>query len=208
MKNIFNKLFAAYKVWLNRRRWERASKKAAQIVQQTKEAWLGCENAEMMASWPAVAGTDPGFKIGGGGRKTIMWGTNAILQSPAPTDSLGSGLNWFTVIRASQKPISDRTKLPNGVGVTSTDVFIIDGVQWEVVVRDDSQFESGSVVAINNLVTIVDFAGLFVKNSTPVTLEARIVDPNYEATLKAAGERTLMIENLVLIDSQTTTAAS
>jgi hypothetical protein len=103
----------------------------------------------------------------------------------------------------SQNPILERTKLPQGSGLTSTDIILIDGISTEIVVRDDSQMTPPQ---INTAITIVDAAGWF--GTQGLTYTARIVDPRYEASLKQAGERTLIADNLLLIDSQATGSQS
>ena len=194
MKNLFNKIYEGYKSWLNRRRWQRASKQAARILNQTKAKWPNCEGARMVTDWPAVSGTDAGFLIKG--KTTIMWGTNGIISTPFP-----AGGGFYNVIRASMKPIIDRTKLPNGVGVTSSDVFVQDGVTWEIVVRDDSAL---TPPVIGTTWSVVDIAGLL--GAQGLVYTGRVVEPDYEVSLKAAGERTVMLDNLILIDSQTSGA--
>jgi hypothetical protein len=146
------------------------------------------------STWPPVAGVTPGYTVQG--KTTIRWGTDGLLASPYP-----GGGGFYTVIKMSQNPILDRAKLPQGSGLTSTDVIIIDGVSSEIVVRDDSTMTPPQ---INTLITIVDAAGWF--GIQGITYTARIVDPRYEAALKQPGERTIIADNLLLIDSQTTGA--
>ena len=144
------------------------------------------------ATWPPAAGVTPGFTIKG--KSTILWGTDGLLASPYPTAG-----GFYTVMRMSQNPILDRTKLPQGSGLTSTDIILIDGISTEIVVRDDSTMTPPT---INTTITIVDAAGWF--GTQGLTYTARIVDPRYEAALKQPGERTIIADNLILIDSQTT----
>lgn len=140
--------------------------------------------------WPAVSGATPGYVAKG--KTTIMWGSNATLSTPFP-----SGGGFYTVTKASQKPIQDRTKLPNGNGVTTSDVMITDGVSWDLTVRDDSTF---TPPLTNTTVTVVDLYG-YLGNAGLVYI-ARVLDSNYETGIKQAGERGIQLENLLLVDSQ------
>lgn len=153
------------------------------------------EQQQLTEIWPAVSGTTPGYVAKG--KTTIMWGTNGILSSPFPS----SGGGFYTVIRASEKPIFDRSKIPNGNGVTTSDVFITDGATWELTVRDDSTMTPPT---LNTTASVVDIQGLL--GTQGLVYTARVVDTNYEAALKEPGTRTLMLDNLLLIDSQTSSS--
>ena len=151
------------------------------------------EQQQQTATWPPVANTTTGFAVKG--KTTIQWGTDGILSSPYP----GSG--FYTVTRCNQKPILERTKLPNGTGITTSDIILQDGVTWEITVRDDSGM---TPPVVNTAVTLVDVAGLL--GTQGLTYTARVVDPSYDTGLKQAGERVLACDNLVLIDSQSGSA--
>lgn len=153
------------------------------------------QQQQQTETWPPVSGTTTGFVVKG--KTTIQWGTNGLLSSPYP----GSGGGFYTVTKYNEKPILDRTKLPNGNGVTTSDVMITDGISFELTVRDDS---SMTPPAINATVSIVDAAGLL--GTAGLVYTARVLDHNYDTALKQAGERVLMCENLLLIDSQTGSA--
>lgn len=153
------------------------------------------EQQQLTASWPPVSGTTPGFTVKGAG--TIRWGTDGLLNSPYP-----AGGGFYVVTKFDQKPIIDRSKLPNGTGITTTDVFLVDGATTEITVRDDSLM--GTPPAINSNVTIVDAVGQL--GAVGNTYSARVVDNGYGTAPKQAGERTLVCDNLVGIDSQTSSA--
>lgn len=139
--------------------------------------------------FPPTSGTTPGFIAKG--KTTILWGTDGLLSSPFP-----GGGGFYTVLRFSEKPIVDRTKLPNGSGLTSSDIFITDGIAFELTVRDDTTMAPPN---IGTTVTVVDAAGLY--GATNLVYTARVVDNSWESSSKQAGERTIMADNLVLIDN-------
>jgi hypothetical protein len=190
MKKLFNAIKCLLCSWVLTRRWRKAQRQAAKIIRRTKQKYPNSEGIYAADSWPPTSGTSTGYKATG--RTTIKWGTEGILSSPYPS------AGFYTVIRCPEKQLVDRTNLPNGTGITSTRVTLIDGVQWEVTVRDDSNMTpptSGTTVSI------VDVGGLL--GTAGLVWTATVIDSAYEANLKAAGERSILVENLVLIDSQT-----
>lgn len=197
MKKLFKQIAGYFKTWNARRRYERCVKQAGKILASSKskfnQSYPGCEGAMMTATWPPVSGTTPGFTVKSDGKTTIQWGTDGLLSSPFP-----SGGGFFTVTKFSEKPILDRTKLSNGTGLTTSDIILTDGMTWEVTVRDDSGMTAPTV---NSTVSVVDAAGYLGTVGNVYT--ARVVDPNYDTALKQAGERVLVCDNLLLIDSQT-----
>lgn len=190
MKKLFNKIKRSFNLWLMRRRWARAQRQAAAILRRTKRRYPNSDGIYAADTWPPTSGTSTGYKATG--KTTIMWGTEGILSSPYPATG------FYTVIRCNQKSLIDRTNLPNGTGITSTRVLLNDGEQWEITVRDDSSMTPPTSSSTANLVDVAGHLGVQGKVYT-----CTIIDSAYEANLKAAGERTLLVENLVLIDSQT-----
>ena len=137
------------------------------------------------------------------GVTTIVWGTVDLLANiggVAMSGSLG------VVTRFSERPIVDNIKLPQGDGLTSTRVQIIDGNQWDITVRDDSRITKRP--KIGNTVLIYDAAGFITDGAggTPTSYIATIVEANYEVAPKQAAEFTITVENLTLItESQVAT---
>jgi hypothetical protein len=105
------------------------------------------------------------------------------------------------VLRFNERVLLDNIKLPNGTGVTSTRVLIRDGVEFTLTVRDDTQM---SPPAIGGTISIVDAAGLL--GTVGLVYLATVIEPNYETAPKQAGERVILAENLILVDSQNSTA--
>lgn len=143
-------------------------------------------------AWPPTPNSTTGFEADG--VTTIRWGTEGLLQGSLPPIS---ATGYYVVLRFNQKELSENIKLPQGSGLTSTRVRIRDGVQWAITVRDDTQM---TAPICGDLLTIVDGSGML--GDVGLTYSARVVENDYETAVKQAGERVLMLENLVLIESQ------
>jgi hypothetical protein len=139
--------------------------------------------------WPPPVNATTGLAVQG--VTTIRWGTDGLLQSPKPS------VGYYTVLRFNQRPLVDSQKLPNGSGVTTTRVMVIDGVEFDITVRDDTRM---TPPAPGGVVSIVDAGGLL--GTVGLVYTATVIDPAYEVSPKQAGERTIHAENLVLIESQ------
>lgn len=194
MKQLFQQIKNRFNQWLNGRRYAACARQAAKIVRQVKAQWPGCDSAMNTATWPPVSGTTTGFTVKG--KTTIQWGTDGLLSSPYP-----SGGGFYTVLRISQRQVFERTKLPNGTGPTTSDVFVQDGNTWTLTVRDDSGMTPPT---LNTTVTLVDGAGFL--GTVGQVYTARVVDPSWESALKEAGTRELVCDSLLLVDSQTGSA--
>lgn len=140
------------------------------------------------------------------GVTTIIWGTADILANIGGVSMSGT---LGVVTRFSEKPLVDNIKLPQGDGLTSTRIQIIDGVQWNLSIRDDSRITVRP--KIGNTVLIYDAAG-FVNGSagaggTPASYIATVVEADYETAPKTAAEFQITVENLTLItEAQVATA--
>lgn len=141
------------------------------------------------------------------GVTTIRWGT-ANWNGASTTAT-----NYAVVTRASQRVMVSNDKLPQGSGLTSTRILTKDGVVWDVTIRDDTRFNP-SALAIGTKVYVYDYAGMFSDspdgfmynngsdpgNPPGGNYMARIVENGYEVSPKNPGERTISLENLVLIE--------
>lgn len=101
----------------------------------------------------------------------------------------------YCVMRASQTPKKEDIELPNSAGVQSGLIQLIHGSTWNVTVRDDSRM---TPPAIGDYVTLMDRNGDL--GAVGAFYDARVLTPNFEATLKQPGERVLVIEHVTLID--------
>lgn len=183
MKNLYYKILLRVALWRANRR-----------LRTVKLQYPGCEGAMNTTSWPPTAGTSVGYLATG--ITTIRWGSEGLLQSPKPSSG------WYAVLRFNQRTLVDNIKLPNGSGVTSTRVQIVDGQQWELTVREDNTMTPPQV---GDSVTIVDAGGLIggATASTILTYTAVVEGSGFDTSPKQAGERTLTVSNLLLVDSQT-----
>ena len=119
------------------------------------------------------------------GTTTIVWGTDALWST-------------YVVTRISERDLIENIKLPNGTGITTTRVQLKDGRQWDITVRDDTGMtppKSGDTLVVKDAGGLIGTVGL---NYT-----ARIVESGWDSAPKQAAERTLTVESLVLIESQT-----
>lgn len=185
-KRLINDAIAEY-------RWQKAQRQAAQRVASVKSQYPDCEGA-MNAVWPPASGTTTGYEVDGG-VTTIRWGTDGLVPISA-----GSA-TYYICTRFSQKELVDAIKLPNGTGLTSTRVRIRDGIQWSVTVRDDTAW---TAPVVGDAVTVVDAGGFI--SSGRLTYQATVVDNDYDTAVKQPGERVLVLERLVLIETAVGTA--
>jgi hypothetical protein len=141
-------------------------------------------------SWPTTGAGSLASGYMAQGVTTIRWGTNGV----------SSVTGFLVVVRASQRNLVENIKLPNGDGVSATRVQLVDGVEWDIVVRDDTtQVPSG--LRIGQTIAIKDMAGHL--GTVGLDYVGRVIGHNYEAAVKQPGERTLTVENLLLVESQT-----
>lgn len=135
---------------------------------------------------------------------TIRWGSGDLVKSINSVTATGT---VAVVTRFSQRALVDNIKLPQGDGLTSSRVQIHDGVQWDITVRDSVGLVAAAAkIQIGMSVVIVDAGGMITGSGTTgvgAVYTATIVENGYETAPKTAGERTLTVENLVLVESQT-----
>lgn len=132
-------------------------------------------------SWPKT-GAAPRAGVLVQGVTTIEWGTE---------DMFGV----FVVLRYSQRQLVTNDKLPQGSGLTSTRVQTIDGAAVDLTVRDDTTM---TPPAAGTTLSIVDGGGLFGAVGTSYT--CRVTESGWDSAPKQAGERSLTVEKLILVD--------
>jgi hypothetical protein len=174
----------------------RAQHQADRRIAEIKARFPGCEGA--MNVWPPVSGTATGYSTDGAAATTIRWGTQELLQTPRPTGS------YAVVNRVSQKQKVEVIHLPQGSGIEAMRVFLKQGVQWTINVRDGLMTSDWPVVG--ETVVIVDMGGMI--DTVGEVYTCTVLENDYEAQLKQPGERTLLVESLILIDNQTGAAQS
>lgn len=159
-------------------------------------------------AWPTTGSGSVSSGYLSQGVTTIRWGSADLLKSwtPAGGSVVPSTGTVAVVTRFSQRQLVDNIKLPQGVGLTSTRVMIVDGAQWDLTVRDNTGWVASQAnMSVGDTVVIVDAAGMIFGSGTDgvgQVYTATIVDNGYEAAPKQPGERTLVVENLVLVESQ------
>lgn len=148
-------------------------------------------------SWPAIAGVNPGYLVYGG-VVTPRWGTDGIAQW-----SNAGGKFFAIVLRCKQRTMGTNYKNPNADGMTTSRTMIVDGSSWDITVRDDSDFQS---IPRGSTVSVVDVAGMingYDGGGRGLVYVATVTESDYDAASKAAGERVVTVENLILIENQT-----
>lgn len=178
-------------------RWNKARRQAAKILASVKARFPGCEGALNINSWPPVDGTTIGYEETGG-VTTVRWGTDGLLQSPKPA------AGFYVVNNFKQSVDHDLEYLPNGSGLKAGLITLTHGYKWECTVRDDRNMTPPVVGATVN---ITDAGGIVrTEHRSTGTQEvgsvfaARVVNPDYSAAPKQAGERVLLLEALLLVD--------
>lgn len=169
----------AFRIW-------RAEKAASLKVAAFKAEYWAASDA--VNAWPPVDNVTTGYDVDG--VTTIRWGTDGLTPVSA------GAATYYICSRFAEKELVENIKLPNGTGLTSSRVRIRDGVQWSVTVRDDT---SWTAPAVGGAVTIVDAAGFI--SSSRLTYQATVVDNDYDTAVKQPGERVLVLERLVLIET-------
>lgn len=166
--------------------------RANRIVNRVKRQYPRCEGAVNVNSWPSVSGVTTGFEMDG--ITTIRFGTDGLLQSPRHNNG-----DFFTVLRFNQKPLIENIKLPNGTGITTTRILLKDGHTFDITVRDDSEMAPPWP---GDTWVITDAGGLLPNGVPGAVYSCTVVDGNYDTAVKQAGERGIQLENLTLVDSQ------
>lgn len=193
MKRMLNEL----SLWI---KWKIALWRASRALASRKREFPGCESA--MNVWPTVPTTTLSAGIRADGITTLRWGTAGVVR--AINGTTFADVSVAIVLRVNQKTIVDNIKLPNGDGVTSSRVQVVDGQQWDLTLRDNSGATTAGITGrprIGADVTIVDMGGLI--GTVGLAYAAKVIETGYDAAPKQAGEFNLTVENLVLIESQT-----
>lgn len=165
----------------------KADRQARKIIADVKARFPGCEGA--MNVWPPTSGVTTGYEVDGDLPTSIRWGTDGLLSVPSLT-------SVAVVMRMNEKELVDVTKLSNGTGIDNVRVRLKQGTQWTVTVRDNQEL---TFPKIGGSVTIVDAQGSI--GTLGFQYVATVVENDYEAALKAPGERTLLVEKLTLIET-------
>jgi len=174
-----------------------ARRRAAKLIASIKARYPGCEGAMNINSWPPVDGTTAGYDEVGG-VTSVRWGTDGLLQTKPAS-------GFYIVTSFKQSVDQDLEYLPNGSGIKAGLITLTHGYKWECTVRDDTRWTSHPTAG--SYVNITDAGGLVAaahRSSGAAAVgsvfSARVVNPDYSAAPKQAGERVLMLEALMLVD--------
>lgn len=151
-------------------------------------------------AWPTTGAGSLASGYLAQGVTTIKWGSKQLVQS---VGSVATS-SFLIVTRFEQRSLVDNIKLPNGDGLTSTRVQIVDGQVWDVTVRDDTQLTGTGLPKIGVSVTVVDAGGHIDVAGEVYT--ATVIENGYDAAPKEPGTRRFSVENLLLVESQTGSA--
>ncbi len=142
----------------------------------------------LSTGWPPTA---PSTGFVAAGVTTIVWGTDGFAQ--------GALLHYIVKsIRASQR--TEEAKVENGTGLTSTEILLIDGYDYEFTVVDDSTVNppvAGQIVSLVNPT---------VGNQTGTTL-FEVINNSYNAARKQEGERVMLARAFTLFPTFTAISA-
>lgn len=190
MKNVFWNVVQ----WI---KWQWCLWRSRRIVDAVKRRHPFCEL--LKAAWPTTgAGTLVSGYLQTGTVTTIVWGSELILSNIGGIATTANGRGIVT--RFSERPLVNNIKLPQGDGLTAVRVQLIDGVQWDITVRDDTGFTVRPKPG--NTVLIFDAAGFFPSSAgaggSPSAFIATIEEASYDAAPGQPCEMNLTVTNLTL----------
>jgi hypothetical protein len=145
-------------------------------------------------SWPTTITGTLTNGIRADGVSTIHWGTYDVLSTVNGLSVTGGTIAIVT--RANQRTLAENIKLPNGDGVTTTRIQIVDGEQWDVTIRADNRLDSNTP-KVGTKVLVADLGGHL--GTVGAYITCRVIESGFDTAPKQAGERTISIEKLALI---------
>lgn len=128
----------------------------------------------------------------------VVWGTDGILQSPAPASGTFAGTGFYIVVSCDESEKVDLDYGENGTGIEVRRTILKHGKRWNLTVVDDVTMTPPSV---GSTVTVIDIIG-GTTGTVGTTKVATIIDNSYRAAQKQPGQRVMQVENLTLVDSQ------
>ena len=146
-------------------------------------------------SWPPVSnGANVIIK---GTTTTITWGTGGFV----PAAGNGSSTNYSTAIVKSVK-VAERNSLnliEQGAGLTAQSVLILDGLDYEITVEDDSSIVWP--IGGQNIGLICPQMGINGVSNTTANIPMEVVNNDYNGARKTAGERVIMAKSYNLFSA-------
>ena len=154
----------------------------------------------------------PPIGYGSTGITTVVWGTdglaafqgNPVDNSPAHAGFAGTGYFIVTDYRHNLKKDMDYGE--NGSGVQVRRTAIIHGQTWNITVEDDSNMTPptyGTTLQCYDILAKGNNTGVGAPAIVGKLIwTATVVDSEYSAVPKKVGTRTILAENLTLVDTQ------
>ena len=129
------------------------------------------------------------------GITTLVWGTDSLLNSPAPGNNF-AGTGYYIVESVDEETDNEIIYIENGTGQKAGRVNIINGVRWVVSVQDDT---SMTAPRVGTTVSMKDQANLL-NGGSGTNYTARVVNSGERFSRKGAAMRNITVEKLTLID--------
>lgn len=152
-------------------------------------------------AWPTTPTGSTTNGVRADGITTLRWGSKDVVTVINGTTFANS--NVAIVTRVTQRAIVENLKYTNGDGITTSRVQLVDGVQWEFTLRDNSGATTAGITGrpvIGSSVTISDMAGLI--DQVAEYYVATVVESAYDTAPKQPGEFNITVESLTLIEDQ------
>jgi len=140
------------------------------------------------------------------GVTTVVWGTTglAAFNGTPGTDIQRANSGYYILTNYRQRLKTDIEYGENGTGVECRRTYITHGIVWDIEVEDNTTM---TPPAVNTTISCYDIlqkgdvlsGGLIA--AKPIWT-ATVVSSEYTAAPKRPGMRTLVAENLTLVDSQ------
>lgn len=111
---------------------------------------------------------------------TIAWGTDGILSGAI-------------VISCRAVPLQEEIQIPNGSGITATDIMLNDGEQVEITVVDDRSLSFPDWGAV---ITLIDPRAT---GTSGTSASYTVISNDYNAERKREGQRSLLCKRYNLI---------
>lgn len=142
-----------------------------------------------------LAGLTPtGFRADG--ITSIVWGTDGILNSPAPSAGY-AGTGYFIVESAEETTKAEQVYIENGTGIEAARINLIHGHRWNLTVQDDTGI-TGTALEVGQTVTVLDGAGLLGARTS--NYSAVVISVSERFARKTGATRTIEVEKLTLVD--------
>ena len=154
---------------------------------------------------PSAGAVSPPVGYGSTGVTTVVWGTQglALFQGNPNTDVQNANSGYYILTDFKQRLKKDLDYGENGSGVECRRTTTIHGQVWDITVEDNSYMTPPTQ---NTQVVCYDILGNG-SSSGPLIAQRKwyavVIESEYSAAPKRPGMRTLTVENLTLVDTQT-----